>query len=626
VGTNSRQLLRLFSLVGYQAARALSDQFTRVLILLELGGLHRAGGSIWRGRDVEPLLAAVLGLAALVLAPVAGALADSLPKRRVLMGTSGLCAVSLLALGLGLQSWLVCWALVAMALAVDAPTRFALLPAAARDEREPLPRLNAWMLVFFALAFLAFAPPTGALPALSAVVIKHQETWVVLALVALNLVSLRFAGRLDFPSDTRRAGPPSQALWNFFGDARRIVRDREACFCLLLGSVARATLLFLPQQLLFGLGPTAWAQESATAALGNAQVGLWSGLVIGALLGGIQGHPRRSLGLIPLVLAGLLLWLLVVLTGGVPLLVFCGTVGALLGVLLVALQAGYQESLPGDARGSGMALSFALDALFWVLLYTFLNGADAALAWPFWLAAAGLVLFAGWFFFREMLEQFFELPVWFMYRIRARGPGKDIVPHHGPLLVVANHSTYADPFFLAKVLPRRLIPMMTSVFYDLPVIRWLMRHVVHTIRVQVGKFRREAPELKEAVAALDRGECVVIFPEGSLRRKEQPILRMFGQGVWHILNERPKTPVVVCWVEGGWGSFLSYFNGKPGKNKRVDFRRLIDVVIDVPAPLKPAVLKEHRATRTHLMERCLKLRGELGLPTTQEAPGEAEEE
>jgi 1-acyl-sn-glycerol-3-phosphate acyltransferase len=168
--------------------------------------------------------------------------------------------------------------------------------------------------------------------------------------------------------------------------------------------------------------------------------------------------------------------------------------------------------------------------------------------------------------------------------------------------------------------------MMTSVFYDLPVIRWLMRHVVHTIRVQVGRFRREAPELKEAVAALDRGECVVIFPEGSLRKKEQPILRMFGQGVWHILEERPKTPVVVCWVEGGWGSFLSYFNGKPGKNKRVDFRRPIEVVIDEPAPLKPAVLKEHRATRAHLMERCLKLRGELGLPTTQEAPGEAEDE
>ena len=47
----------------------------------------------------------------------------------------------------------------------------------------------------------------------------------------------------------------------------------------------------------------------------------------------------------------------------------------------------------------------------------------------------------------------------------------------------------------------------------------------------------------------------------------------------------------------------------------IDRRRPIDIVIDEPAPLKPAVLKEHRATRTHLMERCLKLRGELGLPT-----------
>jgi 1-acyl-sn-glycerol-3-phosphate acyltransferase len=310
--------------------------------------------------------------------------------------------------------------------------------------------------------------------------------------------------------------------------------------------------------------------------------------------------------------------------------IFCGAVGALLGVLLVALQAGYQEALPADARGNGMALSFALDALFWVMMFSFLSGAGAALAesgsWPFWAAADGLVLFAGWFFFREMLEQLFEFPVWFLYRIRAHGPGKDDVPRRGPLLVVANHSTYTDPFLLAKVLPRRLVPMMTSLFYDLPVIRWLMRRVVHAIRVPIGKFRREAPELKEAIAALDRGECVVIFPEGSLRRKEQPLLRMFGQGVWHVLHERPQTPVVVCWVEGGWGSFFSYFNGKPGKNKKIDRRRPIDIVVDEPAPLAPAVLKEHRTTRTHLMERCLKLRGVLGLPTTQEAPAEAEDE
>src|SRR4029077_5207621 len=118
-----------------------------------------------------------------------------------------------------------------------------------------------------------------------------------------------------------------------------------------------------------------------------------------------------------------------------------------------------------------------------------------------------------------------------MYRIRATGPGMAAFPPSGPLIVIANHSAWFDPVWLAKVLPRRLIPMMTSVFYDLPVMRWLMVHVAHAIRVQASKFRRDVPELEEAIAALDRGECVVIFPEGAMRRREDRPLRLFGQGV-----------------------------------------------------------------------------------------------
>ena len=95
-------------------------------------------------------------------------------------------------------------------------------------------------------------------------------------------------------------------------------------------------------------------------------------------------------------------------------------------------------------------------------------------------------------------------------------------------------------------------------------------------------YRREAPELREAVAALDRGECVLIFPEGYMRRRVERPLRQFGQGVWHILRERPQTPVVVCWIEGGWGSYTSYYNGPPTVNKKVDWARHIDIGVSAP--------------------------------------------
>jgi 1-acyl-sn-glycerol-3-phosphate acyltransferase len=166
---------------------------------------------------------------------------------------------------------------------------------------------------------------------------------------------------------------------------------------------------------------------------------------------------------------------------------------------------------------------------------------------------------------------------------------------------------------MGQIVPTPITPMMTSKFYDLPVIAWLMRRVIGTIRVPDTPFRHEAPELEEAVRALDRGACVVLFPEGFLRRKEEVPLRRFGRGVWKILSDRPATPVFACWIEGGWGSYFSFRGGPPTKGKRPDIRRPIRVAVTGPFTVDPAVLADHMATRMHLMERVNAARPLLGL-------------
>jgi 1-acyl-sn-glycerol-3-phosphate acyltransferase len=228
------------------------------------------------------------------------------------------------------------------------------------------------------------------------------------------------------------------------------------------------------------------------------------------------------------------------------------------------------------------------------------------------LAGVG-ALAAGRLLLRESLEQLIEIALWPSYRVHTHGPGCGQVPRSGPVVIIANHTAWFDPIWLGKVIPRFLIPMMTSRYYDRPVLRWLMRKVVGAIRVPAGTFRREAPELQEAVAALDRGECLIIFPEGAMRRKPDQSLRHFGQGIWRILSQRPDTPVVVCWIEGGWGSFASYAGGPPTKNKSVDWWRRIDIAIEPPQRLPADVLADQRATRTYLMRACLEARRWLGL-------------
>jgi hypothetical protein len=125
---------------------------------------------------------------------------------------------------------------------------------------------------------------------------------------------------------------------------------------------------------------------------------------------------------------------------------------------------------------------------------------------------------------------------------------------------------------------------------------------------------------------LRQGGAVLLFPEAQLRRTAEPGLRLFGQGVWHLLHDLPQTPVVVLWIEGGWGSFASYFNGLPMQNKRLDWRRPIDIAVDRPQVIDPGILADPLATRVYLMRACQECRRYLGLDVPVGREGRCEED
>jgi 1-acyl-sn-glycerol-3-phosphate acyltransferase len=377
---------------------------------------------------------------------------------------------------------------------------------------------------------------------------------------------------------------------------------RDAC-----ADPARGVSLAILQALVVGAAAVL-IPGAAPGLLGWALVGL--ALALLALF--LQQHPFRRLGLVPFgatFLAVGLLWATVA-GGATP-----------FSALLLALAAGLVElplliglwasdgSLPRKAlvftaalavsAGVGWGCVQPVDPFWPMIGLTVAAFLGAAAAWPLWL--------------RPVVEMGLDTVAWPMYRVRGHGPGVAAFPRRGGVLVVANHTTYADPVFLGKVLPRPIRALMTSFFFDRPVMRWFMVHVFRAIRVQQTVVRREAPELAEAVAALRAGEVVVVFPEGRLRRTAEPLLGAFGQGVWRVLKEVPQVPVVVLWVEGGWGSYLSYFNGPPTKNKRLDRRRPIDLAVAAPTTLPPEVLADHRSTRAFFRRAVLECRRLLGL-------------
>jgi 1-acyl-sn-glycerol-3-phosphate acyltransferase len=335
-----------------------------------------------------------------------------------------------------------------------------------------------------------------------------------------------------------------------------------------------------------------------------------AGYLMGALLPIVQKYPMRQFGLLPwaAIFSCILLgihWLAPGQEWPVYLL------GGVLGLTHIPPRNFLLVAAPAFQRGRAMSLMVLSQAIGVLLGATLLKFA-APVVW--FVATLGLTALAIRFLFREMFEQLAEVILAPFYRIKGYGPGVDLWPLRGPVVVLANHSAWFDPIWLGKVIPLRMRPMMTARFYDLPGVRWLMVNVVHTIRVAESGFRREMPEVQTAIAGLAKGDTILIFPEGWLRRKEDHSLRRFGQGVYQMLKAHPQTPVVVCWIEGGWKSFASYFNGPPTKNKRMDFWRSIRIGISAPQVLSPELLADHKATRRHLMQACLQARTILGLP------------
>jgi 1-acyl-sn-glycerol-3-phosphate acyltransferase len=127
------------------------------------------------------------------------------------------------------------------------------------------------------------------------------------------------------------------------------------------------------------------------------------------------------------------------------------------------------------------------------------------------------------------------------FRLEVVSPG--LVPATGPVLIVSNHVSVLDPPFVGASAPRPLFFMAKEELFRIPLFGRLIR------ALNARPVRRDGSDtraLKAALAQLEEGRALLVFPEGTRGEEGQPLREgKAGVGMLAVLSGAPVVPVYV---------------------------------------------------------------------------------
>ncbi len=369
-------------------------------------------------------------------------------------------------------------------------------------------------------------------------------------------------------------------------DLFRIARVNETVFLSILGiswfwfvGTGMLALIGAYSESIFGTNPYGL----------NYLTGLFCvGIGIGSMLCDQLSRDRLELGLVPLGSIGMSLFLGDLFWVGSPDWMRGGaqtmSVGAFLAfltgwrisfdLLMIALFGGFftvplytliQRNSPNEVRSRVIAGNNLINSVFMLLaggMITVMLAQSIPTPWIYFVLAAMNIAVALYIY--HLLPTFmWRFMVWvvtnLMYRLNITGA--EHIPKEGPVILACNHPTYIDFMFVASACKRPPRFLMFYTFMKLPLVGWLFRDA----KVIPIAPRAEDPSLMDkafdlVAEELDAGGVICIFPEGRVSRDGQ--LSPFRPGIEKIVARTP-VPVVPIALTGMWGSFFSYFWGKP---------------------------------------------------------------
>lgn len=184
----------------------------------------------------------------------------------------------------------------------------------------------------------------------------------------------------------------------------------------------------------------------------------------------------------------------------------------------------------------------------------------------------------------------------------------------GGLIVATNHTSWFDPLPVAHALwahdrPPRFLGK-ESVF-RVPLVGWVISNAG---QIRVYRESKEAiAAFRDAVAAVDRGECVVVYPEGTITKDPDlwPMEGKTGAVRIALASGKPLFPMVQWGPQAVMGPYKKQLKLIPRKTMHIWLGKPIDLSRFASQEWTPQIL--HEATEMlmrSLMEMEAEIRGE----------------